>query len=38
MTTQVLRDEWTRREKMEAAFFGVVIALGLPALLFVAAQ
>ena len=38
MTTQALTHEWTTREKIEAAFFGTVIGLGLPALLFVAAQ
>jgi hypothetical protein len=38
MTTQALRAEWTTSDKIEAAFFGIVIALVLPALLIVAAQ
>lgn len=38
MTTQALNREWSTRDRIEAAFFGAVISLGLPVLLFVAAQ
>ena len=38
MITQALKPAWTTQDKIECAFFGTLIGLGLPALLVIAAQ